>query len=399
MSRYNPKVFTNVDSLNDIKPELIHQLLSRFSEFCKEQELNLNNGVITNDKICETCLNAGASEHEEAHELMEALQSISEMANLNSRAVLGSMAKAQSLTLLDGPDVSDADFAIYCWLNQPNLFAAAYAKGRVKNYQSFLYFNGKTSAERHFPEITEDKTAAIQADINAWLKENGRMPNCKAYFFPHGDRLSIVLKYGMPLARDVASKKNGDSEGIFYNPQKHDLLIYHRIYDEISLNTPNISDQDDIYRIVIGRHLFEDDDYFKQEKVFSLAELEGITEARSFLSAGVQRASLVELTYDWEYETEIRRSSDLQKSLIRRNKSEIEKKPKIVSAKFKLILDKKGKPQRMVTLENGNKARLDRSEDGIIIEDWVRAQRFLKVEPKTKNEADSVGLTEEAAFA
>ena len=53
----------------------------------------------------------------------------------------------------------------------------------------------------------------------------------------------------------------------------------------------------------------------------------------------------------------------------------------------------------MVTLENGNKARLDRSEDGIIIEDWVRAQRFLKVEPETKNEADSVGLVEEAAFA
>lgn len=50
-------------------------------------------------------------------------------------------------------------------------------------------------------------------------------------------------------------------------------------------------------------------------------------------------------------------------------------------------------------LENGNKARLDRSEDGIIIEDWVRAQRFLKVEPETKNEADSVGLVEEAAFA
>ena len=239
-------------------------------------------------------LNVGNSEsnQEEAHDLMEALQSISEMANLNSRAVLNSMGKSQKLSLPNGPDVSDADFALNCWLNHQGLFTAAYAKGRVKNFQSFLYYKGAKIKEQEFPSITDDKVSAIQVKMNAWLKENGRMPNCKLYFFPHGDRLSIVIKYGMPLNRDVASKKNGDSEGIFYNPQKHDLLIYHRIYDEISLNTPNISDQDSTYRTVIGEQLFGDENYFKQEKEFSLTELETINEPRSFLSPGVKKGSL-----------------------------------------------------------------------------------------------------------
>lgn len=400
MSRYNPKVFINVDTLSEIKIERLQAFLLCFPDFCDEQGLGSDSEKITYENISNAFLNVGNCEKnkDEAHDLMEALQSISEMANLDSRAILGAMGKAQKLTLLDGADVSDADFALHCWLTHQSLFAAAYAKGRVKNFQSFLYFNGKGRAEKPFPEIDDEKTNALQADINAWLKENGRMPNCKAYFFPHGERLSIVLKYGMPMIRDRASKKNGDSEGVFYNPQKHDLLIYHRIHNEISLNTPNISQQDDVYRRLIGKHLFNDEAYFDEEKEFSLAELQKVEAPRNFLSPGIKKATLVELTYDWGFEKEIRQSTDLQKTLIRRNKSELEKKPDIVSAKFKLILDKKGNHQRMVTLENSNKARLDRSEDGLLIEDWVRAQNFLKAKEKPQ-ELENVDTVKESVFA
>lgn len=397
MSRYNPKVFTNVDSLKDIKHDLLHQLLCRFPRFCEEQQLHLNNGVIKNEDVCRAFLNAGNSMVEDAHDLMEALQSITEMAHLGSRSVLTAMGKANGLALPEGPDVTDADFALHCWLNHQSLFTAAYAKARVKKFQSFLYYAGKTYQERTFPEITDQKTAALQAEINLWLKDNGRMPNCRVYFFPHGDRLSIVLKYGMPLIRDIAAKKDGDGEGVFYNPQKHDLLIYDRKYDEISLNTPNISDQDKTYRRSVAKYLFDDENYFEQEKTYSLVELQKITTPRNFLSAGVKRASLVEITFDRKHRREIWQASDLQSALVRHNNYESEHKPEIVAAKFKLILDRKGSPQRVVTIENGNKARLDRSEDGLVIDEWIRSQRFIKAQ-KNEEKGD-VAMVAEPTFA
>ena len=51
MSRYNPKVFTNVDSLGEIKIELISQFLTRFPDFCEEQGLNLRDGEVRYEAI------------------------------------------------------------------------------------------------------------------------------------------------------------------------------------------------------------------------------------------------------------------------------------------------------------------------------------------------------------
>lgn len=147
-------------------------------------------------------------------------------------------------------------------------------------------------------------------------------------FFPHGTRVSIVIKYGMPLKREMKIE-NGDSESIFYHPQKHDLLIYNCTLDEISVKTDNKKGQEETYLRAIGEHVFGDPDYFKDKKRFSLEKLKEIDNATYDFAtvAGIEEVKLTELQYEWGGETEIRKSQNLLNSLVRRNGRDFPKRP------------------------------------------------------------------------
>ncbi|WP_419904658.1 hypothetical protein [Kiloniella sp.] len=51
MSRYNPKVFTNVDVLGGLDAELLIQLFRKFPKFFEEHEIHLENGTLNFENI------------------------------------------------------------------------------------------------------------------------------------------------------------------------------------------------------------------------------------------------------------------------------------------------------------------------------------------------------------
>lgn len=292
---------------------------------------------------------------------------------------------------------SPSDLAIFCWLNHPALFHTQYAKALVQNFKSFSYFVGRGEKPTHFPDCDNATVKALETDLDKWFTDNNRLAGSRVYFFPHGTRVSIVIKYGMPLKREM-KVENGDSESIFYHPQKHDLLIYNCTLDEISVKTDNKKGQEEVYLRAIGDHVFGDPDYFNDKKRFSLEKLKEINNAAYDFAtvAGIEEVKLTELQYEWGGETEIRKSQNLLNSLVRRNAQEFSKKAKLTSAKFRMRFTGNNTP-RVVRIQAGNQATFGRDDDGLLIEDWINQQGFVDNSAHQENRPQNV--EESRAFA
>ena len=319
MSKYNPKVFTNVDSLGALNEGLLIQLFKKFPKFFTAHHINLENGTLNFDETTKALIqpNDNVGEFDETNELMEALQLITEMSSQEAMDSLLSAANTQKITINYQPGSSPADIALYCFLNQDGLFHTEYAKALVKNYRGFSFYWGAHGQKRTFPEVSEDAIAALQTELDDWFAKNNRLRNCRVYTFPRGHRVSIVIKYGKLLKRELRMK-DGETESIFYNPQCHDLLIYNCDSDEISVRTDGKKGQLPEYLKCIGKHIFGSQTYFDKKKFFSLEKLGEIqSAAHNFVSIdGIDDIKLVELQYDWGGEIEIRKSGNLLGTLI-----------------------------------------------------------------------------------
>ena len=205
--------------------------------------------------------------------------------------------------------------------------------------------------------------------------------------FPQGHLVSIVIKYGKPLKRELKIK-DGETESIFYNPQCHDLLIYNRDSDDISVRTDGEKGQLPEYLRCIGKHIFGSESYFEEKKIFSLDKLHEIqTASHNFASVdGIEDVKLVELQYDWGGKIEIRKSGNLLGTLIRKNGLESTSKANIIYAKFSIRFEGSNTPCK-VDIRSGNQATFGRDEDSLVIEDWINDQLNHSKKPKTGGSA------------
>lgn len=401
MSRYNPKVFTNVDVLGGLDAELLIQLFRKFPKFFEEHEIHLENGTLNFENITKALIrpNDNVQDSDETHELMEALQLITEMSSQEVMDSLISAAKDQGIELHYTPG-SHEDLALFCFLNQPDLFHTEYARSLVRNYRGFSFYWGSHTQKRSFPEISDGTITALQSELDDWFASNNRLRNCRVYLFPQGHRVSIVIKYGKPLKREF-KMKDGETGSVFYNPQCHDLLIYNCDSDDVSVRiSSKKKGQIEEFLRCVGKHIFGNEEYFSEQKKFSLEKLRDVDNAaHSFATTdGVEDVKLVEIHYDWGGETEIRKSGNLLNTLIRKNGQESTKRAAINFAKFSVKFEgvKKARP---IDIRAGNRATFSRDEDFLVVEDWITDQGL--VEPRTSKQeaAQYVEYAREAASA
>ena len=222
----------------------------------------------------------------------------------------------------------------------------------------------------------------MQADLDDWFAANNRLRNCRVYMFPQAHRVSIVIKYGKPLKREL-KMKDGETESVFYNPQCHDLLIYNCDTDDVSVRiSTKKKGQMEAFLGCVGKNVFGDDQYFSEQKRFSLDKLREIDNAaHNFATVdGVEDVKLIEIHYDWGGETEIRKSGNLLHRLIQKNGLDSTKRAAITFAKFSVKFEdvKKARP---IDIWAGNRATFSRDEDFLAVEDWITDQGLVK--PRT----------------
>jgi len=163
-------------------------------------------------------------------------------------------------------------------------------------------------------------------------------------------------------------------------------------HNEMRINAANLADRRE-YRALFGRHLFGDENRFVFVKKYTLDPLKTAGELALHCHdvEGIESVRLREIEYAWEGafdHIETHRAEDLFKALLILNRS-VEKEVHIRKAVFKVKLEGEKKP-RTVTIRAGNKSGYNRGEEAMMIEDWLRARRFVLAEGANLNaQADS----------
>jgi hypothetical protein len=231
----------------------------------------------------------------------------------------------------------------------------------------------------------------LEADLDEYFERKKRGVGCRIIRKDSAAEVRFLVQHGQACKREP-SRKGPQSTCTFFRPEKTDVVILDIEHNELRINAANLSDLRQ-YRVLFGKHLFGDENRFVFVEKYTLDPLkrEGEPALQCSDVEGIESVRLREIEYEWAgpfEHIEIHRAEDLFKALMILNRT-IENEVHIRRAVFKVKLKGEKKP-RTVTIKSGNKSGYNRGEEAMMIEDWLRARRFVLAEGAHLNaQADS----------
>lgn len=393
MPAFNPRVFTSPARLKEIHPDHLLRFLSQWDSYFAERGLDLasvDRLEIPYDQIAAILMNPGTGVSDS---MVNALYYVHETANKEPMEELIERAEAAGLDIDHDEKSTPADVAVQIWLAQPDLLERQHAETVAFNRSNFTYFagpNSRRSKSRERLTISEAKCREMETLMDPWFEKKRRGRGSRVFVFPQENRIWILVRHGQPMRREGEHREDGKDGIAFYRPQKDDVLIYDAEVDEIGVNAGTKGERD-LYLETIGGVLFGDRAYFDLANRYDLQPLRDRGPAALVCGdiPGLTRVRLVEFGRFWdgtcpEYET--RRSDDLFDTYGDDWAARL-RLGRLTYAKFKVAFEGE-KKERMVTIRPVNVARYERDADAILLEAWLKARGFWKLQTEADSDDD-----------
>ena len=168
--------------------------------------------------------------------MVDALYFIDENASDGSFEDLLEHARGHRLSIDGQAKATIADVAVQIWIAKPDVLKARHSKSVAFNQKSFTYFAGRAKQRRKLTDPGSARTEQIQNKFDEWFSAHGRGGASRIFFFPREGRVWIMIRHGMAMRREGSHQDDGGSSIHFYRPQKHDVLIYDEVLDEIGIH-------------------------------------------------------------------------------------------------------------------------------------------------------------------
>lgn len=393
MPAFNPRVFTNPARLKEIQPARLIGFLAQWSDYFAGRGLDLaaiNQAEMPYDEIAAILMNPGQGVSDD---MVNALYYVHETASKEPMEELIERAEAAGLDIDHDEQSTPADVAVQIWLTKPDLLERQHAQTVAFNRSNFTYFAGPNSICRKSGErltISEAQCREMEALMDPWFEKKRRGRGSRVFVFPQENRIWILVRHGQPMRREGEHKEDGKDGIAFYRPQKDDVLIYDAEVNEIGVNAGTKGERD-LYLATISAVLFGDKAYFDLANRYDLQPLLDHGPAALICEdiLGLSRVRLVEFGRFWdgtcpEYET--RRSDDLFETYGDDWAARL-RLGRLTYAKFKVAFEGE-KKERMVTIRPVNVARYERDADAILLEAWLKARGFWKLNPEAQDDDD-----------
>ena len=312
--------------------------------------------------------------------MVDALYFIDENALDSSFEDLIELAREQRLPIDSQAKSTVADVAVQIWIGKPNVLKERHSKSVAFNQKSFTYFAGRAKQRRKLTAPDSARTEQIQNKFDEWFSAHGRGGASRIFFFPREGRVWIMIRHGMAMRREGGHQDDGGSSIHFYRPQKHDVLIYDEVLDEIGIHAET-KGESKLYREALGLILFGRADYFAENSKFTLDPL--IEHGPQALACddieGIDRIALVELRRFWGGPFQ-KRDTVAASDLFGDFGEEWQRRlrfGRLTSASFRVYFSGSSKG-RLVKLRLPGTAGYDRDEDSALVEKWLAARGFLR---------------------
>ena len=321
--------------------------------------------------------------------MVEALHLIGSLGSDERFDELLDMAVANQIET-DG-EVTALDLATQIWLKNPE---ALERKEHEEFFQKRKAFESFRAANPEVVIAIDDlptDLAALEEALDAYFLAKKRGVGCRVTRKDSASEVKFLIEHGQPCKREP-SRKGPRSTSTFFRPEKTDVVIYDLVHNELRINASAFADVR-VYLTLFSRHIFGGEAQFVLTEKYTLEPLK--TDGRAALNCqdipGMDSVTLWEVEYSWggAFEhIEIHRAKGLFHALALIQRV-IETEPQIRKAVFKIKLTGEKRP-RTVTIKAGNKSGYNRGEEAMVIEDWLRARKFvLTAEPAEETAQDA----------
>lgn len=376
MGTYKLRYFSRASRLDEIDRPLLFRFLSDFVDILEQQGIQLTTPEdLQLDQLVAVFLKPDA----EDTRLADALYVIDEMATRHGMQELLEVAESAGLAWKGADPPTDADIAVWLWLERRDLFEETHAQVLANSRRSFqTYF--PVSPPR-FVAPSKSTLARLASSLDGYFEKKHHGRGCHVFSGGGNGKCWFLVRHGQPYKRE-ATNDDGVRSTVVYRPEAYDVVTYRPASGELAVNTGSKWEVD-LYRRAFGEHLFGDLHVdFSEEGRYNLDPIR--RDGRDCLEcgdvAGLQSIRLRELRFFWGgalREVEIRQALDVFELYDGERRS---LPPAEISyAKFEVKFEEAKRP-RMLSIDPPKKASYTRDSDAEVLEEWMTLRGFVRTD-------------------
>lgn len=376
MATYNLRRFSHPEGLKSIRKDHLLALLKPHRDFFSSRGASLPPPTSPDGLDYESLVHVFMNPDTDTPQgLADALYFIHEMATTEGMDELLNETEKKGVPLDEDPDPTPADVAVQVWLRDKDLLERKHAEQYLIRPRSFEYYQTNASPVPDFKMPNSKTLKALQGDLDNWFEEKKRGRGSRVFAYPKGNELWFLVRHGDPFKRE-GSMEGG---GVFYRPEKHDVLVYLPSIGELRMNAASKGEKE-LYRKQFGLHLFGNEDFFPGTGKYTLDPLrkDGPESLACTDIEGMEWVRLIEVQFFWggaENEIETRKADDVFAALESRGRS-MPAKVRITRARFQVKFTDSNSP-RTVVIRPSNIAQYTRDHDSTVLEEWLLKRGFI----------------------
>ncbi len=372
MKIYNLHRFSKPEFLRQVAPELLLAFLHRFPEFSIDLK---DDGNVDYEKLGRRLASPTGKINTA---MFDALALIDEMSADRNFDLLQDVVGNKPYSAKLGDDASAADLVLLLWLNEPRKLEQLHAKFSGKAPRSFVYFYGESIERKQMEPPSRNLRQKLVRLLNRIFSRKRRGRTVRIVVFEEPDEYCFLLRKGEPLTRDSSITPEGETNCIYYRPERFDIAVLRPKVSEIRLaiyrKAPWIVEA---YRTMFGYVFYGDREFFSGDDVFTLEPLmkDGETALECKEIEGMESVTLVQCKFATARGEIAAIHGDLAMQVISGLNLKLLENAKIISAKFRVRFSD-SKAARMVKIKAGNLAEFKYDDDGCKIEEWLIKRGF-----------------------
>ena len=377
MATFNPRRFSKPDTLRKINKKHLLDFLKPHEIYLAGRGFKLStdsNQEPDYETLSQLLLNSDTTT---PPELAESLYYVDE---LSTPQAFDSILEAIDGTDFNArltEDITRADLAIQLWMHDRALAERLHGEQFLYRSRSFAYFL-TTDTIRECRDLDAFGLRQMESDLDDWFEKKRRGRTTKVFVYRKPDFIWFLVRHGEPFTREPSLKPGNEEGSEYFRPMKFDLIAYNPYTGEIRINARS-KGQQELYRTQIGKHFFDDSEYFDAPATFHLTPLCELGE-ESLVCSDIDGMELVKLKEIQIYhggvhkEIEVRKANDIF-AMLRERDRDLSNTRGIIKASFSIKFADSKVP-RTATL-SGNRAEYKRDEDSVILERWFAARGFV----------------------
>lgn len=383
MAIFNLHRFSRSEMLRKIDQKRLVLFLQPYAEYFSKHGVNLPSSDGINALDYDALSMALANPDPPASsELFDALFLVHELSTPKAFDALQKAIQGREFEKEIPSEVSPADLAIHLYLLDADILYRVHASEKLCRPRSFVYFkslNLSNSGGIEFPD--QEQIAAIEAALSNGFDGMRRGKTAKVIPFKSDDNMWFLVRRGAALTRQGIIGEDGQSDSLYYRPERNDIIVYNQGKNEICMNVRHNSKWLlELYRGVFGEKLFGSIDYFKGKNIFTLEPLR--QHGKACLECGdvdgIDQVILTDYTvrYNHSYNESFTCHADDIFALLEANGINFPHGGRIVRAKFRIKFSDARSP-RSITINRGNRAGFKIDDDSIVLEQWLTNRGFI----------------------